>query len=75
MIENQFFICGKSKISKFMSPDLRKGGGEIYNIGSIYKESKNVLLQPCKAFNFPFVLYSYNAKPTFFQPYPNEMLS
>lgn len=46
MIENQFFISEKSKISKFMSPDLRKDGGESYNIGSIRKESKNILLQP-----------------------------
>lgn len=35
MTENLFFISGKSKISTFMSLDLRKDSEKSYNIGSI----------------------------------------
>lgn len=55
VIENQFFIFGKSKISKFLSHDLRENGRESYNIGNIHS-LKMFQFKLTKAFSFLFVL-------------------
>ena len=49
--------------------------GKVIILEAFIKSLKMFCFNLTKAFNFPFVLYSYNAKATFFQPYPNEMLS